>query len=94
MATFKGFKNRRLKSLHEREDPSRVSARNLEKINRILDTLDAATRPEEMDLPGFRLHPLKGELKGHWAVDVSANWRITFRIEEGNACEVDLIDYH
>jgi proteic killer suppression protein len=45
-------------------------------------------------LPGFHLHPLKGSLSGYWAVTVRANWRITFRFEGNNACDVDLVDYH
>ena len=56
--------------------------------------LDAAGSPADMDLPGDRLHPLKGELKGFWSVTVSGNWRLTFRIESGNAFDVDLTDYH
>jgi proteic killer suppression protein len=47
-----------------------------------------------MDLPGYRLHPLKGELKGLWSVTISGNWRLTFRIKSGNAFDVDLTDYH
>lgn len=47
-----------------------------------------------MNLPGFRLHPLKGDLAGYWAVSVSGNWRVIFRFEEGHAAEVDLLDYH
>ena len=47
-----------------------------------------------MDLPGFRLHRLKGDLAGYWSVRVSCNWRIVFRFESGHACNVDLIDYH
>jgi len=47
-----------------------------------------------MDLPGFRLHPLKGELRGHWTVWVSGNWRVTFRFEAGDAYDVDYVDYH
>jgi proteic killer suppression protein len=47
-----------------------------------------------MDLPGFRLHPLTGDLHGFWSVRVSANWRIIFRLEDGDAHDVDLIDYH
>ena len=47
-----------------------------------------------MALPGFRLHPLKGKLKGRWSVSVSGNWRIVFRFEKGNAYDVDLVDYH
>jgi proteic killer suppression protein len=47
-----------------------------------------------MDFPGLRLHPMKGEYKGFWAVDVSANWRVVFRLEDGELYDVDLIDYH
>ena len=48
----------------------------------------------DLDLPGYRLHPLKGERKGLWSVTVSGNWRVTFRIENGNVLDVDLTDYH
>ena len=48
----------------------------------------------DMDLPGFRLHPLKGEWKSYWAVTVQANWRVVFRFEEGDALDVDFVDYH
>ena len=47
-----------------------------------------------MDLPGFRLHPLTGDLKGHYAVSVSGNWRVTFRFDEGHVVDVDYTDYH
>jgi toxin HigB-1 len=66
----------------------------LDKIENILAVLDAAHEPEMMDLPGFRLHPLKGDLRGFWSVTVRANWRIVWRFEKGNAVVVDLIDYH
>lgn len=65
-----------------------------EKIENILAVLDAATAPENMGLPGFRLHPLKGELRGFWAVTVRANWRIIWRFDGADAVDVDLIDYH
>jgi proteic killer suppression protein len=57
----------------------------------VLARLDVATRPEQLDLPGFRLHPLKGELAG---ITARANWRIIFRFDEGDATDVDLVDYH
>ena len=57
----------------------------------MLARLDVATRPEQLDLPGFRLHPLKGELAG---ITARANWRIIFRFDEGDATDVDLVDYH
>lgn len=65
-----------------------------DEIENILTVLDAADSAQDLDLPGFRLHPLKGDLKGFWAVTVRANWRILFRFENGNAYEVDLTDYH
>ena len=59
-----------------------------------LAALDTATSIEDLDLPGFRLHPMKGDRKGSWAIDVSRNWRIVFSFEGGNACAVDYKDYH
>ena len=64
------------------------------KLRRILAVLDQSRKPVDMDLPGFRLHALSGQLKGHYAVSVSANWRVTFRFEEGHAADVDYTDYH
>ena len=64
------------------------------KLRDILARLDAAGAVADMDLPGFRLHPLKGELKSHWAVTVRANWRVIFRFAEGDALDVDYADYH
>ena len=64
------------------------------KIKRILTVLDQSSTPRDMDLPGFRLHPLAGDLKGHYAVSVSGNWRVTFRFEDGEAVDVDYTDYH
>ena len=60
----------------------------------ILAVLDQSDGPEGMNLPGFRLHQLKGQRKGHSAVSVSGNWRVTFRFEDGSAVEVDYVDYH
>ena len=65
-----------------------------EKLRDILARLDAAGTVADMDLPGFRLHPLKGDLKGFWAVTVRANWRVIFRFAESNALDVDYVDYH
>ena len=60
----------------------------------MLARLDEATRAQELNLPGFRLHSLKGDLAGYWSITVSANWRIIFRFEGANATDVDLVDYH
>lgn len=59
-----------------------------------LDLLDAATRPEDMNFPGSRLHKLKGDMDGIWSVSISGNWRVTFRFENGDAHIVDYLDYH
>jgi len=64
------------------------------KIARILASLDEARRPEDVDLPGFRLHPLRGELDGFWSITVRANWLVIFRFAENEATDVDLIDYY
>jgi proteic killer suppression protein len=89
-----GFRHKGLKLLYEKGDRRRVSAQHADKVERILARLDEATEPTHMNLPGFRLHPLKGGLAGFWAVSVSGNWRIVFRFDGVNACDVDLIDYH
>ena len=91
---IESFRHKGLKRLYERGDRSKVAADYADKIERILARLDQATKPEDMDIPGYRLHPLKGDLKGVWAVSVTGNWRIVFRLENGNAHDVDLIDYH
>ena len=88
------FKHKGLKRLFERNDPSGIRADLLDKVERILAVLDAASVPQALDLPGYRLHPLKGEWTGYWAVTVRANWRIVFRFEGGHAADVALVDYH
>ena len=65
-----------------------------EKLRDILSRLDAATAVADLDLPGFRLHPLKGDLNGFWAVTVRTNWRVVFRFADGDATDVDYFDYH
>ena len=66
----------------------------LETVERVLMVLDNATTPQALNIPGYRLHPLKGDLKGLWSVTVRANWRIMFRFEGTDAFDVELIDYH
>ena len=89
-----GFRHKGLKLLFEKEDRRRVLPDYADKIERVLARLEEASEVGNMDLPGFRLHPLKGDLAGNWSVTVSGNWRIVFRFEGGHACDVDLIDYH
>ena len=67
---------------------------HVRKLRDILAVLDQSRGPRDMDLPGFRLHRLKGDLRSHYAVSVSGNWRVTFRFENGHAVDVDYSDYH
>ena len=71
-----------------------MKAEHADKLRDILARLDAAGATNDMDLPGFRLHPLKGEHKGLWAISVNANWRVVFRMAEGEVFDVDYVDYH
>ena len=65
-----------------------------DRIALALADLDDAGAPSDLDLPGYRLHPLKGALKGYWSISISGNWRLTFRFEDGDAYDVDLVDCH
>ena len=88
------FKHRGLKRLYERGDQSQVSSKYLNRIEDIIARLDIAAAPSDLDLPGYELHPLKGKLKGFWAVKVSGNWRIIFQFKDGDVFDLNLIDYH
>ncbi len=88
------FKHRGLKRFYERSDPSGIRPDLVDPIERILTIIDTATTPQALNLPRYRLHPLKGDLKGLWSVTVRANWRIVFRFEDANAYDIELIDYH
>jgi proteic killer suppression protein len=83
-----------LKRLQEDDDPRGVMSEHQERLRDILARLDAAGSVADMDLPGFRIHPLKGEFRGFWAVAVRANWRVIFRFVNGDALDVDYLDYH
>lgn len=80
--------------MYEQGDRSGIRADLVETVEDILGRLDKAETPQAMNLPGYRLHPLKGDLKGLWSVTVRANWRITFRFEGVDAFDVELTDYH
>jgi proteic killer suppression protein len=88
------FKHRGLKRLYERGDRSGIRTDLLETVEDFLARLDEAATPQALNLPGYRLHPLKGDLQGFWSVTVRANWRIVFRFEGTDAFDVELIDYH
>ena len=88
------FKHKGLKRLYEKGDESKIGADLLPRVNRILALLDVATDADAMDLPAFNLHSLRGNMRGHFAVSVSGNWRITFRFDGETPKDVDLVDYH
>jgi toxin HigB-1 len=87
------IRHKGLKRLFEEGDPSGVNSEHIGKLRNILMTLNAAPTIAHIDLPGFRLHPLRGPMKGFWAVTVRANWRVIFRFDDG-AEDVDYVDYH
>ena len=91
---IKSFRHRGLKRLYERNDRTGIRPDLLDDVEDILARLDGADSPQALNLPGYRLHPLKGDLKGFWSVTVRANWRIIFRFEGVDAFDVELIDYH
>jgi proteic killer suppression protein len=88
------IRHKGLKRLYEDDDPSGVIVEHVNKLRDILARLDAARSVADMDIPGFRLHPLKGDRKGMWAVTVRANWRVIFRFTDPDALDVDYLDYH
>lgn len=91
---IRSFKHRGLKALYFGRGTHHVPPAQVEKLKDILSMLDCSRHPSDMDLPGFRLHPLKGQLRGYFSVSVSGNWRVIFRFEDGDATDVNLVDYH
>lgn len=91
---IQSIRHKGLKRLYDADDPRGVPAEHVVKLRNILARLDSARTVADMDLPGFRLHALKGGLRGFWAVTVSANWRVIFRIVDNRAFDVDYVDYH
>jgi proteic killer suppression protein len=91
---IENFRHRGLKRLYEQGDKSLIRPDMLTRVERILARLDEAKRIEDVDMHDFKLHPLKGDLRGFWSVTVRANWRIIFRFDDGRVFDVELIDYH
>ena len=88
------FRSKGLERFAAKGDASKLSVQNIRRIERILAQLSVAVRPEEMNLPGWRFHLLKGDQAGRYAVDASGNWRITVGWDGQDAVDVDLEDYH
>ena len=80
--------------MYERGDSSRVRADQADRIALALADLDDARKPSDLDLPGYRLHPLKGDRNGFWSISISGNWRVVFRFDDGDVYDVELVDYH
>jgi len=91
---IKSFKHKGLKKYFETGSVAGINPDHRQKLRFRLAALDTAVVIDDMDLPGFRLHPLKGEKQRLWAIDVSKNWRITFEFSDGNAYIVNYEDYH
>lgn len=91
---IRSFKHNGLKRFFETGSKSGIQSQQSERLRLILGRLAAATTPNDLALPGLKLHPLKGSRKGSWAVWVDENWRITFRFGEKDVESVDYEDYH
>lgn len=91
---IRSIRHRGLRRLYEQDDASGLFAEHMAKLRDILARLDSASNPADMELPGFKLHALKGELRGYWAVTVRANWRVFFRFDNRDVIDVDYLDYH
>ena len=83
-----------MRSLFESDKAVGVHASHVKRLRMQLAALDTAQVIDDMDIPGFRLHSLKGEMRGRWSITVNGNWRLTFEFEDGNAYILDYEDYH
>ena len=92
---IKSFRHRGLRRLFDHADASGLKQDQVRRIARALFLLDNAASPDQIDqVPGLRVHRLGGNLAGRWSLSVSGNWRIVFRFQDGDAFDVDLVDYH
>jgi len=91
---IKSFRHKGLRTFFDTGRTSGIHAAHLKRLRMQLAALDTAQTIADMDIPSFRLHPLKGALRGRWSVTVNGNWRITFEFKDGNAYVVDDEDYH
>ncbi len=91
---IKRFRHNGLERFFRTGDTSGINPQQAARLRRLLTSLNASAGPGGMSLPGYRLHPLKGDREGEWAVSVSGNWRLVFEFEGEDATRVDLIDYH
>jgi len=90
---IKSFRHKGLRRLYESGSASGVQSAHVRRLRMQLAALDSALAIEDMDIPGYRLHALKGEMRGRWSIWVNGNWRLTFEFREGNAYVLDYEDY-
>lgn len=88
------FRHKGLELFFTAGKTAKVQAQHADRLRLILARLNVASEPRDMDLPGLRLHPLKGDRRGTWAVQVSGNWRVTFTFVDQDVDAVDYEDYH
>lgn len=88
------FKHKGLEKFYQTGSKAGIQAAHAAKLGRILARLDVAKTPDDMNVVGWRLHSLSGDLRHYWAVTVNGNWRVTFKLENGHAEVVDYQDYH
>jgi proteic killer suppression protein len=91
---IKSFRHKGVARFFETGSKAGIQASHANRLSLQLFALNRAVAPEDMDLPGWQLHRLRGELGGHWAVSVNGNWRLTFRFEGRDVVLVDYQDYH
>jgi proteic killer suppression protein len=92
---IRSIRHKGLRRLFAKGDARGVPPASVDKLRDMLLAIDAAAATGDLEmLPGWRLHSLKGELAGYWSLTVTANWRLTFRFEDGDAFDLDLVDYH
>ena len=91
---IRSFRSKALRRFAETGDASKLGVPNVDRVRRILRALNEAKSPEQMNIPGYRFHPLKGRDKGRYALDASGNWRITFGWSDKDATDIDLEDDH
>ena len=88
------FRNKGLERFFVSGSKAGIQPAHASKLNELLTVLNISTRPEQMNIPGWKFHALHGDLVGHWAVSVNGNWRLTFGFEGEDAILVDYRDYH
>lgn len=94
MRVIKSFRHKGLRRFFEDGTKSGIQPKHADRLRLQLAALDTAQTIDDMDIPGYRLHPLKGRMKGRWSISVSGNWRLTFKFEGGNVNILDYEDYH